>query len=76
MSGFFVAVQRLVGRMVGRCKCGKFVPNWGKLHASCKHAALNGVAISLPAIRYCPWCGCRVPPNAGNQGHVPQGERS
>ncbi len=57
-------LQDLVGR---RCSCGLFALNWGKLHESCEHAALNGLAISIPAIRYCPWCGCLVPPNAAAQ---------
>jgi len=43
--------------------CEDFFPSMDALHNSCENAALNGVGIKLPTIRYCPWCGKKVNPN-------------
>ena len=37
--------------------CRQFWASWPKIHKSCEIAALNGTPISLPAIKFCPWCG-------------------
>lgn len=37
--------------------CKDFLPGLYAIHKSCEHAALNGVGIKLPPVKYCPWCG-------------------
>ena len=45
------------GKSLGDNCCKEFLPGIEAIHKSCEHAALNGVGIKLPSIKYCPWCG-------------------
>lgn len=40
-----------------KCNCDEFETGLDAIHRSCEQAALNGVGIKLPVIRFCPWCG-------------------
>lgn len=44
-------------KAIGDACCKDFIPGLEVIHKSCEHAALNGVGIKLPPIKYCPWCG-------------------
>ena len=39
------------------CSCKNFPKGLHDIHRSCETAALNGVPINLPKMKFCPWCG-------------------
>ena len=39
------------------CTCIYFSEGFHAIHRSCEVAALNGVPINLPTMKFCPWCG-------------------